>query len=277
MFLLVVALAGCGVPSGPKPARGVSPHGAGGSEGSPLRVAAASDLVYAMEELVEGFARRTGIRVVVSTGSSGNFAAQIRHGAPFDLFFSADTTYPQALVREGLANPGSAFVYAIGRIVVWVPAGSPVDVNGLGIRAVLEPTVRRVAIANPAHAPYGRAAEAALRHLGLYEVIRDKLVYGENIAQAAQFVQSGSADLGIIALSLALAPNMRQFGRFAEIPPDSYPALDQGAVILKRAEKRREAWAFREYVQSKEGHTILRRYGFLLPGESKASVVRERR
>ena len=215
--------------------------------------------------------------VEVSTGSSGNFAAQIRQGAPFDLFFSADRTYPQALLQQGLAVPGSEFLYAVGRLVVWVPSTSPVDVERLGIRAVQDPQVRRVAIANPDHAPYGRAAVAALQHFGLYEDVREKLVYGENVSQAAQFVHTGSADVGIIPLSLALATSVRQAGRWWEIPLEAFPRMEQMGVILKRAENRQEAWAFREYVLGDEGRAVLRRYGFILPGEDRTAGAPEER
>src|SRR4029077_6100604 len=133
--------------------------------------------------------------------------------APFDIFFSADIDYPRKLIDAGLADADSEFLYAEGRSVGWVPNSSPLDLETLGIRAVADPSVRKVAIANPQHAPYGRAAEAALKTLGAYDAVKDRLVFGENIAQAAQFVESGAADVGLIALSLALSPAMKDKGR----------------------------------------------------------------
>src|SRR5262249_11796761 len=154
------------------------------------------------------FQQQTGKTVAVTYGSSGNFFAQLQNGAPFDVFFSADIDYPTELQHTGLAEPGSLYEYAIGKIVLWAPKGGTVDVSR-GLQAVLAPAVRHLAIANPEHAPYGRAAVAALQHEGLYEKAREKFVLGENISQAAQFVQSGNAEAGIIALSLTLAPAMK--------------------------------------------------------------------
>src|SRR5439155_3328701 len=174
-----------------------------------VRVAAASDLKFAFDELARDFqARHTGIAVKVTYGSSGNFYTQLASEAPFDLFLSADLDYPRKLVAQGRAVKETEFQYAVGRLVVWVPNGSPLDLDQLGIRAVTDPRVKKVAIANPRHAPYGRAAEAALKHAGVYDQVKDRLVLGENIAQAAQFVESGAADVGLVALSLALAPTL---------------------------------------------------------------------
>jgi len=232
-----------------------------------LDVAAAADLKFAMDELVGAFGRsHRDITVSVSYGSSGNFLSQIQNGAPFDLFFSADIDYPRRLALAGLAPKGSEFLYAVGRIVVWVPAASRVPVN-LGAQAPTRPDVRRIAIANPKHAPYGRAAEAALRKLGVYAAVQDKLVFGENVAQAAQFVQGGAADAGILALSLAVAPAMVKDGRYFELPLDSYPRMDQGGIILNRARDPEAARAFRDFVLGSEGRVTLKRYGFFLPAE----------
>jgi molybdate transport system substrate-binding protein len=232
-----------------------------------VTVAAAADLKFALDDLVAAF--RLGhpeISVTVSYGSSGNFFAQLSEHAPFDLFFSADAEYQRRLARQGNTLEGSLFLYAVGRLVVWVPRSSPLDVEKLGISALVQTSVRRIAIANPTHAPYGRAAAAALRSLGVSEALRDKLVLGENVAQAAQFVQSGSADAGIIALSLAIAPAMKGEGRFWVVPLDSYPGIEQGGVVLKWARDPTSALALREFVLTPEGRDILRRYGFFLPG-----------
>jgi molybdate transport system substrate-binding protein len=220
-----------------------------------------------MDDLVVAFAKaRPDIAVSVSYGSSGNFLSQVSNGAPFDLFFSADIEYPRRLAEAGLAPTGSEFLYAVGRIVVWVPSASRVQVSQ-GVKALTAPAVRRIAIANPRHAPYGRAAEAALRAAGVYEAVKDKLVLGENVAQTAQFVQSGAADAGIIALSLAIAPALVNEGRYFEVPLDAYPRMEQGGIILGRARDLEAARAFRDFVLGTHGRATLKRYGFFLPGE----------
>ena len=159
------------------------------------------------------------------------------------------------------------FLYAIGRIVVWVPKDSPVDVEKLGIKALLEPSVRKIAVANPEHAPYGRAAVAAMKSLNVYDTVASRLVYGENIAQTAQFVQSGAADIGILALSLAVAPQTRDAGRFWQVPLDAYPRIEQGGIILKSSRNLETARAFRDFVLADRGREVLEHYGFYLPGK----------
>ncbi len=227
-------------------------------------VAAASDLSFAFKEVAAGFERKTGHTLRVSSGSSGNFFAQIRGGAPFDLFFSADADYPRKLEAEGLTQQGSLFVYAIGRIVVWAPRGS-LDLKKDGMRVLLNPAVRKIAIANPRHAPYGRAAVAALKHFGIYEQVESRLVFGENVSQAAQFVESGNAQAGIIALSLASAPQMKDRGEMWLIPEEAHPKLEQAAVILRAARSPKAARALLDYLRGPEGQAILKRYGFQLP------------
>jgi molybdate transport system substrate-binding protein len=234
-----------------------------------VTVAAAADLNFAFKEIAAGFEKQTGHKLRVSFGSSGNFFAQIRSGAPFDVFFSADAEYPRKLEAEGLAQPGSLYVYAIGRIVIWAPRGSPdlrkEDLSKQGMRALLNPAVRKIAIANPKHAPYGRAAVAALKHFGIYEQVESRLVYGENVAQAAQFVESGSAQAGIIALSLASAPQMKERGDTWLIPEDAHPRLEQAAVILRAARSPQAARTLLDYLRGPDGQAILKRYGFQLP------------
>jgi molybdate transport system substrate-binding protein len=231
-----------------------------------LSIAAAADLQFALEEVSRQFhAAHPEVETQIVYGSSGNFYAQIRNQAPFDLFLSADLEYPRQLARQGLALPDSVFPYAVGRLAVWVRADSPLDVAAMQMRAFDDPSVKHAAIANPQHAPYGRAAEAALRSAAVYDRIAGKLVLGENIAQTLQFVQSGAADVGIVALSLALAPSMRGQGRYWEVPLNSYPKLWQGGVILKRAQGSRAAAAFRAYLVSAAGRRILQQYGFSLP------------
>jgi len=231
-----------------------------------LRIAAAADLQFALDDLSRQFrGAHPDVEVEIVYGSSGTFYSQIRDRAPFDLFLSADIDYPRKLAQEGLAAPDSLFTYAVGRIVVWVPASSPLDVAGLQMRALEDGSVRHVAIANPRHAPYGRAAEAAMRSLGVYDGAAGKLVLGENIAQTLQFVQSGAAELGIVALSLATAPSVRQQGRYWEVPLEAYPKIEQGGVILSRAKDEKTAREFRSWLLSGAGRSILKQYGFYLP------------
>jgi molybdate transport system substrate-binding protein len=229
----------------------------------PILIAAASDLKFALEDVLVACGRADGVRVTY--GSSGQLCAQIENGAPFDLFLSADMRYPRRLVASGAARPQSLFAYALGRIVVWVPAASALDIGTRGIGALVDPGVRRIAIANPAHAPYGQAAVAALRSLRVYDQVADRLVLGENVAQAAQFVESGAADAGIIALSLALAPPLRAKGRYWEVPADAFPRLEQGGVILKAAGDAAQTQALCDLLRSPRGRAILQRYGFISP------------
>jgi molybdate transport system substrate-binding protein len=231
-------------------------------------IAAAADLKFAMGELSEKFEKQTGTKVNVTYGSSGNFFSQMQNGAPFDLFFSADIAYPQKLEAAGLAEPGTLYEYAVGRIVIWTPADAKVDAANQGWKALLDARVEKIAIANPEHAPYGRAAVAALQKAGIYESVKAKLVYGENISQAAQFVQSGNAQAGIVAMSLAVSPAMRA-GKRWEIPAKMHPAIEQGAIVLKDAQNKEAARAFLEFVKSTTGRTTLAKYGFAFPEKSK--------
>jgi molybdate transport system substrate-binding protein len=257
-FALAMAASGCDGSS----------DGGKADERRTLSVAAAADLKFALDEIVEAFeTAHSDIDVEVTYGSSGNFFAQLSNRAPFDVFFSADVAYPRKLAEDGLAGAESEFLYAVGQIVVWAPRSSTIDVEALGEKALLHPSARKIAIANPRHAPYGRAAEAALDSLGILGEVKDRLVLGENVAQTAQFVESGAADIGVIALSLAMAPPMREKGRYWLIPLDAYPRMEQGGVILEWAKDREAASTLRELAISAEGRAILRRYGFLLPGD----------
>jgi molybdate transport system substrate-binding protein len=202
------------------------------------------------------------VEVSAVYGSSGNFYSQIRNGAPFDVFLSADAEYPEGLAREGLAVAGSRLSYAVGRIALWVPANSPLDLDGLQMHALEVESVKHVAIANPQHAPYGRAAEAAMRSLGVYNRIAPKLVMGENIAQTLEFVESGAAEAGIVALSLALAPAVRGRGHYWEIPSSAHPPIRQEAVLLTRARDSSAAARFVHFLRSKPAQRILTTYGF---------------
>jgi len=229
-----------------------------------LRVAAAADLQFAMKDMGSEFEKKTGTKVEISYGSSGNFRAQIENGAPFDVFFSADAQYPEQLVAAGVADGQSLFVYAQGHLVLWAPAGAHLRLAERGFEGLKDPRVGKIAIANPEHAPYGRAAVAALQKAGLYDQLKGKLVYGENISQAAQFTQSGSAQAGIIALSLTFAESMRSGERW-EIPRELYPPLQQEAVIIKASPNQSAAKGFLEFVKSEEGRKILSKYGLTPP------------
>jgi len=258
-LLVVAALAGLFVPS----LR--AEENANPAQSAELTIAAAADLKFAFDDVVKAFnEKHPASKVSITFGSSGNFFTQLQNGAPFDLFFSADIQYPKKLAEAGLTTD-EVFPYSIGQIVVWVPKNSPLDVKKLGIKALLEASVSKIAIANPEHAPYGRAAVAALKTLNVYDQVQPKLVFGENIAQAAQFVQSGAADIGILALSLAIAPKMAEMGSYWEVPLDAYPKLEQGGVILKSAKNIEGARAFRDFVLGEQGRAILKHYGFFLP------------
>ncbi len=242
----------------------LSLQGAGEASAADLSIAAASDLNFAFKEVVANFERESGDHVALTLGSSGNFFAQIQNGAPFDLYFSADIGYPKKLEDAGLTVPGSLYRYAIGRVVIWVSKTSPLDLSQ-GMAVLRDSRIKKLAVANPKHAPYGRAAVAAIEHAQLSEVVKDKLVFGENISQAAQFVESGAADVGIIALSLALAPAMQSKGTYWEIPAEAHLMLEQAAVILKQSSRREEAKRFLDFVRSTQGQATMTRYGFTRP------------
>src|SRR4051812_40101542 len=216
-----------------------------------LAVAAASDLQAALPVIADRFAKDAGGTVALTFGSSGNFFSQIQNGAPFDVFLSADTSYPKQLEAAGLVERGSIVVYARGRIVLWTRRDSGIDVTR-GLQALTDANVRRIAIANPEHAPYGRAAVAALNAAHVYDRVRDKLILGENISQAAQFAESGSADAGIIALSLALTPTLKASGRYAEVPDALYPPIEQAAAVVGASRRNALAHQFIDSLKKPE-------------------------
>lgn len=230
-----------------------------------LTVAAASDLSFAFKELIPMFEQQSGEHVKLTVGSSGNFFSQIQNGAPFDLYFSADIGYPKKLEEAGLVVTGSLYPYAVGRIVLWTGKESQLDLSK-GLEILREPTIKKIAIANPKHAPYGRAAVAAMEYFKVYDQIKEKLILGENISQAAQFIESGACDIGIIALSLAIAPAMKSKGTYWEVPAEAHPALNQGAVILKQSKNQEAARQFLEFIKGPHGQEIMKRYGFTVPG-----------
>jgi molybdate transport system substrate-binding protein len=229
-----------------------------------LTVAAASDLQSALPAIASQFEKATGQPIRLTFGSSGNFFTQIQNGAPFDLFLSADIDYPRRLEAAGTAERGSLYQYAVGRIVLWTRSDSGIDVMR-GLPALTDGRVRRIAIANPEHAPYGRAAVAALRHEGLYDRVRGKFVLGENISQAAQFADSGSADVGVLALALALSPTLKKSGTYFEIPESWHPPIEQGAVVVASSSQKSLARQFIEYLKQPDIVRMLAAYGFAVP------------
>ena len=232
--------------------------------GERITVAAAADLKFALDEIVADFGRaHPDDTVEVVYGSSGKFATQIRQGAPFDLYFSADIAYPRALEAEGLAL-GPTRPYAVGRIVLWSRTR---DAGALRLQDLADPALGRIAIANPRHAPYGKRAEEALRAAGVWDAVQPRLVQGENIAQTAQFVQTGNAAVGIIALSLALNPALAGQGGYHLIDAVLHAPLEQGFILTRKAEGKALATAFADYIGSAAARAVLVRYGFELPGE----------
>jgi len=231
-----------------------------------IRVAAAADLQFALQDVAARFEKDSGTKVALTFGSSGNFFAQIQNGAPFDVFFSANTDFPKKLEAAGLTVPRSYYEYATGKLVLWIPNGSRLDIKS-GLNSLTDPSINKIAIANPEHAPYGQAAVAALKKENVYDKISSKLVLGENISQTASFVLSGSADAGLIALSLALGPNMKDKGRFIEVPSADYPPLQQACVVLKSSGEKAAATAFLAFLRSSKTKELLRSYGFAVPAD----------
>jgi molybdate transport system substrate-binding protein len=218
----------------------------------PLRIAAAADLQPVLPALLADFEGATGVHAEASFASSATLTTQIENGAPFDLFLAADTSFPQRLVGDGLTVEGSPVEYARGTLVLWARRDGALLKGGgkLRLEALREKPVARVAIANPERAPYGRAAKAALESLGLMEAVGPKLVTADNIAQAAQFALTGNADVGLISLTSALTPAMREAGEFVEVPRGAYPPIVQGAVLLKRSGEQGEAERFLDWLRS---------------------------
>ncbi len=230
-----------------------------------ITVAAAADLSSALKDIADKFEKRSGVSVKLSFGASGALTQQIQNGAPFDVFFSADMDYPRQLITAGQAEGATLYRYAVGKLVLWAPADSPLDFEHKGMQALVDPSVKKISIANPQHAPYGRAAVAALKHDGLYEKVSDRLVLGENVSQAAQFVESGNAQVGFVALAHAMAPAMQGKGKYWQVPADAYPPIDQGVVVVSRSTHKEDAAAFVEYLKKPEAAAVLQRYGFTLP------------
>lgn len=229
-----------------------------------ITVAAAADLKFAMDEILTNFKKANpGQDVVVVYGSSGKFHTQIQQDAPFDIFFSADIAFPQELVKAGLAA-AEVKPYAIGRIVLW---STTMDASKMTLASLTDPKVTRIAMANPKHAPYGKRAEEALRAAGLWDKVEPKLIYGENIAATAQYVQTGNVQVGLIALSLAMNPELASKGGYTLIDDKLHSPLEQGFVITKRAASNPLAKRFADYMSSKAARAVMTKYGFVLPAE----------
>jgi molybdate transport system substrate-binding protein len=259
-WLCLAALLGAGV-------LGLGGSAPAGAQDVPV-VAAAADLQFALPEVAAAFTKQTKREVKLAFGSSGNFFRQIQQGAPFQLFLSADEQFVLDLAAKGFTE-GDGTLYARGHIVIIVPHGSPLKADGelADLKAALaDGRLKKFAIANPEHAPYGRRAEEALRHAGVWEDIHDRLVFGENVAQATQFATSGATQGGIIAYSIALSPNASKLGTYALIPETWHQPLNQRMVLLKGAGETPRA--FFEFMRGSSARAIMRRYGFVLPGES---------
>ncbi len=227
-----------------------------------ILIAAAADLKFAMEEVVSAYKQQNpNDKVAVAYGSSGKFFAQIQQAGPFDIFFSADITYPRELKKLGFAA-SEVTPYAIGRIVLW---SNSVDASKLTLSNLTDPRFQRIAIANPKHAPYGKRAEEAMRAAKVWDEVSGRLVMGENIAHAAQFVTTSNAQIGIIALSLALNPELKKQGSYALIPDTLHQPLEQGFIITKRAENTPVAKRFAAFMSSQQARKIMENYGFVLP------------
>jgi molybdate transport system substrate-binding protein len=242
------------------------------SHGQQITIAAAADLRLALDEIASRFQTETSVHVKVVYGSSGNIFQQIQNGAPFDLFFSANSDYPKKLEAAGLSVAGTYYEYARGHIVLLTSATSAWDLQQ-GLKVLLEPSIKRIAIADPGHAPYGQAAMAALKSQGIYDQVSSKIVMGEDVAQAASFVTSGAADIGIVAKSLAVLPSARARIRFVEIPANQYPPIQQACVLLKSSAKQEAARRFLTYIQGPEASKILQQYGFEVPSAKTAQPL----
>lgn len=230
-----------------------------------LTIAAAADLKFALDEIVASFKKSNPADdVQVIYGSSGKFYAQIQQNAPYDLYFSADIAFPRELARAGFAA-SEVKPYALGRIVLW---STGMDASKMTLASLADSRIVRIAMANPKHSPYGKRAEEALRAAGLWEKLESKLVYGENIVHTAQFVQTGNAQVGIIALALAVNPELAKRGGYWLIPNTLHEPLEQGFIVTKRAASNAAARRFADYMGSPAARLVMTRYGFVLPGEA---------
>jgi molybdate transport system substrate-binding protein len=256
---LLTACTGVPAPGGPPGATAVEPV--------TLTVSAAADLTYAFEELGKQFEAETGHKVVFNFGSTGQLAQQIEQGAPVDLFAAANVSFVEELERQGLILPDTKELYARGRITIWTRADNPLQITSL--TDLTRPEVQRIAIANPDHAPYGVAARQAMQTAGIWEAVQPKLVLGENVRQTLQYAETGNVDVAIVALSLSVpaAAAAGESGRWTLIPQELHPPIDQALVVIKDTKHAAAARAFAAFVNGPQGRPIMRKYGFVLPGE----------
>jgi molybdate transport system substrate-binding protein len=255
-LILAALLAGLCAGCGGSESQAVRERSAEGSGGQ-ITIAAASDLRPAFTKLRAEFNRRTGTHVAFSFGSSGQLAQQIVNGAPFDLFASADVGFVDQVIEAGRGAPETKATYAFGRIVVWSPD------RRYTLNDLADPSLRTVAIANPDHAPYGRAAREALKRMTRWQAVEPKLVIGENVSDTQRLARSGNADAAVVALSLALASE----GEWSRVPARLHEPLEQALVVTGEGDEGQRAREFAGFVDSRDGRTVMRRYGFLLPGE----------
>jgi molybdate transport system substrate-binding protein len=232
----------------------------------PLRVAAAADLAHAFEEIQTAFAPQTPSRLTLTVGASGLLAKQISGGAPFDLFLAANSGYVEQVVRASACDGSTVHVYARGRLVIW---SKRPEASTLTLARLVEPRFEHIAIANPEHAPYGAAAREALNHARVWNQVASRMVYGENVQQALELAKTGNADVAIVGLSLALA---QQSGSWAPVDEALYAPIDQSLVVCRHGENPGDARRLADFLSSPNGRTILRKYGFLLPGEAVAKA-----
>ncbi len=243
----------------------VSPTGATAVQPATLTVSAASDLTYAFGEIGKQFEAETGHKVVFNFGSTGQLTQQIEQGAPVDVFAAANVSFVEDLERQGLILPDTKQMYARGRITLWTRADSPLQITSLA--DLTRPEVRRIAIANPDHAPYGVAARQAMQTAGIWEAVQPKLVLGENVRQTLQYAETGNVDVAIVALSLSVPAAGGTSGRWTLIPQELHPPIDQALAVIKDTKHEAAARAFATFVNGPQGRQIMRKYGLVLPGE----------
>lgn len=230
------------------------------------KITAASDLIYAFNQMKSMFEKQNpGDKILISFGSSGKAYTQIKNGAPYDMYFSANMKYVQNLEKKGFTVTVPK-IYAYGRIGLWLPKDKKIDISK-GLSILLDPRIKKIAIANPEHAPYGVAALGALKNQKYYKKIKDKMVTGENVSQVAAFVQSGAADIAVLPISLALSKRLKKKGNFYLFPENWHNPIIQGYAILKHGKDNQTAKKFENFVSSKEAREIFNRYGFKLPDE----------
>lgn len=238
----------------------------GAGDAAPIKVGAASDLAFAFKDVGAAFEQKTGRKVTFTFGSTGQLAKQISEGAPYDVFAAANVSFVDEVVQAGACDPETKAMYARGRVVIWTQASGGVAA-AKAVPDLTDARFAKIALANPEHAPYGRAAKEALETAGIWDAVKPKIVYGENIQQTLQFAQTGNVEAAIAALSLAM---VTKGGAYHLIDDSLHKPIDQALVVCKRGANPAVAREFAAFVSSAEGRAIMKRYGFLLPGETVA-------